>query len=80
MNLAAADSFNNCVMFGTLGTFQKVHEWQESERHGGLLVDFCWLWFVKLSCTKTQKEIRYFGSKNQTCPKELSIPNQLEVV
>jgi hypothetical protein len=34
---ADTDSFCNCMAFGILGTFQ---------RHGGLLVDYCWLLLV----------------------------------
>ena len=47
---------------------------------GGLLVGCYWwvfggCWFIKKLCAKRkQEEIRY------SCPKELSVPNQQEVV
>lgn len=41
----------------------------------------CWLGFVKQSYTqKQQEEISYLEGEDQTCPKELNIPNQQEVV
>lgn len=40
----------------------------------------CWLLFVTSSYTKKKEEIRYSDGKDQTCPKELNVPNQQEVV
>jgi hypothetical protein len=34
----AADSFCDCVMFGMLGTLQRVYKCQGPERCGGMLV------------------------------------------
>ena len=38
-----------------------------------------WMQFVKQLCSKKKEEIRYSDSKDQTCPKELNIPNQQEI-
>lgn len=78
----AADGFCSCMTFGILGTFKRVNKCEGPERQGGLLVGvcyggYCWLWFVKQSCTKKkqQEEIRYPDSEDQTCPL-LNTPSQ----
>jgi hypothetical protein len=51
----------------------------------GLLVASCWLVLVgqDLLSSRVQKkkeEMRYPYSEDQTCPKELNVPNQQEAV
>jgi hypothetical protein len=56
MVLPASDSFRDCVTFGILGTFQRVHTGWGSERWG-------WLWFVRSCAQRRNKTAKKLDSR-----------------
>lgn len=47
---------------------------------GGVLVGSCWCRLLSSSVQRRNEENRYPDGEDQTCPKELTVPNQQEVV
>lgn len=84
MILPGADRVCDRVAFGILGTFPRVYKWYDPETYKCCWwIVGCWLVVAHygLLCSHVQrKEKKKPDVKDETCPEELSAPNQQEVV